>query len=97
MAKERVDIICATRDGFKIGERDMQLRGPGEILGTRQSGELEFKAGDIFKDRDILYQAIEDRDELLAQDPGLTKPEHALFRRKLAELYQQNWHLIDLS
>lgn len=97
VAKERVDIICATRDGFKIGERDMQLRGPGEILGTRQSGELEFKAGDIFKDRDILYQAIEDRDELLAQDPGLTKPEHALFRRKLAELYQQNWHLIDLS
>lgn len=97
VAKERVDIICATRDGFKIGERDMQLRGPGEILGTRQSGELEFKAGDIFNDRDILYWAIEDRDELLAQDPGLTKPEHALFRGKLAELYQKNWHLIDLS
>ncbi len=97
VAKERVDIICATRDGFKIGERDMQLRGPGEILGTRQSGELEFKAGDIFNDRDILYWAIEDRDELLAQDPGLIKPEHALFRRKLAELYQKNWHLIDLS
>ena len=97
VAKERVDIICATRDGFKIGERDMQLRGPGEILGTRQSGELELKAGDIFKDRDILYQAIEDRDELLSADPGLTAPEHALFRRKLQELYQQNWHLIDLS
>ncbi len=97
VAKERVDIICATRDGFKIGERDMQLRGPGEILGTRQSGELEFKAGDIFKDRSILYEAIEDRDELLNTDPGLTKPEHALFRRKLRELYQQNWHLIDLS
>lgn len=97
VAKERVDIICATRDGFKIGERDMQLRGPGEILGTRQSGELEFKAGDIFKDRDILYWAIEDRDELLSKDPALTDPAHALFRRKLTELYQQNWHLIDLS
>lgn len=97
VAKERVDIICATRDGFKIGERDMQLRGPGEILGTRQSGELEFKAGDIFKDRDILYWAIEDRDELLSADPGLIQPEHALFRRKLAELYEKNWHLIDLS
>ncbi len=97
VAKERVDIICATRDGFKIGERDMQLRGPGEILGTRQSGELEFKAGDIFKDRDILYWAIEDRDELLAADPALTAPEHAPFKRKLQELYQQNWHLIDLS
>lgn len=97
VAKERVDIICATRDGFKIGERDMQLRGPGEILGTRQSGELEFKAGDIFKDRDILYWAIEDRDELLSKDPGLTAPEHFLFRQKLTELYQKNWHLIDLS
>lgn len=97
VAKERVDIICTTRDGFKIGERDMQLRGPGEILGTRQSGELEFKAGDIFKDQAILHWAIEDRDELLAADPSLSKPEHALFKRKLQELYQQNWHLIDLS
>ena len=97
VAQERVDIICATRDGFKIGERDMQLRGPGEILGTRQSGELELKAGDIFKDRNILYQAITDRDELLSADPGLTAPEHARFRRKLQELYQRNWHLIDLS
>lgn len=97
VAKERVDIICATRDGFKIGERDMQLRGPGEILGTRQSGELEFKAGDIFKDRDILYWAIEDRDELLARDPSLSAPEHLAFKRKLQELYEQNWHLIDLS
>ena len=75
----------------------MQLRGPGEILGTRQSGELEFKAGDIFKDRDILYWAIADRDELLAADPALTWPEHTAFRRKLQELYQENWHLIDLS
>ncbi|MBR5151421.1 MAG: hypothetical protein IKW71_01135, partial [Elusimicrobiaceae bacterium] len=76
---------------------DMQLRGPGEILGTRQSGELEFKAGDIFKDRDILYWAIEDRDELLTKDPSLTAPEHAAFKRKLQALYQQDWHLIDLS
>ena len=97
VAKERVDIICATRDGFKIGERDMQLRGPGEILGTRQSGEFEFKAGDIFKDKDILYWAIEDRDALLAQDPSLTAPQHLLFKKKLVELYQQDWHLIDLS
>ncbi len=97
VAKERVDIICATRDGFKIGERDMQLRGPGEILGTRQSGELELKAGDIFKDKDILYWAIQDRDEILAADPTLSAPEHALFRKKLVQLYQKDWHLIDLS
>ena len=97
VAKERVDIICRTSDGFKIGERDMQLRGPGEILGTRQSGELEFKAGDFFKDRDILTWAIQDRDELLSQDPSLSQPQHALFKARLIELYEKNWHLIDLS
>lgn len=97
VAKERVDIICRTCDGFKIGERDMQLRGPGEILGTRQSGELEFKAGDFFKDRDILTWAIEDRDELLTQDPALLQPAHRLFKQRLIQLYEKNWHLIDLS
>lgn len=97
VAKERVDIICRTCDGFKIGERDMQLRGPGEILGTRQSGELEFKAGDFFKDRDILTWAIEDRDELLTQDPALVQPAHQLFKQRLIQLYEKNWHLIDLS
>lgn len=97
IAKERVDIICRTCDGFKIGERDMQLRGPGEILGTRQSGELEFKAGDFFKDRDILTWAIEDRDELLTQDPALMQPAHQLFKQRLIQLYEKNWHLIDLS
>ena len=97
VARERLKIICDTCDGFKIGERDMQLRGPGEILGTRQSGELEFKAGDLFKDRNILQWAIEDRDELLADDPLLQKPEHAAFKKRLLELYQKNWHLIDLS
>lgn len=97
IAKERVDIICRTCDGFKIGERDMQLRGPGEILGTRQSGELEFKAGDFFKDRDILTWAIEDRDELLTQDPALMQPAHRLFKQRLIQLYEKNWHLIDLS
>ena len=97
VARERVDIICQTADGFKIGERDMQLRGAGEILGTRQSGELDFKAGNMFKDREILQWAIEDRDALLAQDPYLQQPQHLPLRRKLIELYEKNWHLIDLS
>ncbi|WP_428064832.1 ATP-dependent DNA helicase RecG [Candidatus Avelusimicrobium facis] len=97
VARQRLRIICDSCDGFKIGERDMQLRGPGEILGTRQSGELEFKAGDFFKDRNILQWALDDRDELLRDDPLLQKPAHAAFKARLQELYQKNWHLIDLS
>lgn len=97
VARERLRVVCDTCDGFKIGEKDMQLRGPGEILGTRQSGELELKAADLFKDRNILQWAIEDRDELLQADPLLQKPEHAAFKKRLLQLYQQNWHLIDLN
>jgi len=97
VSRERLDILRATSDGFKIGERDMQLRGPGEILGTRQSGEFEFKAGDIFKDADILKWALEDRDELLAADPRLVLNEHQAFKERLIELYQKHWHLISLS
>lgn len=97
ISQERLRTICQTCDGFKIGERDMQLRGPGEILGTRQSGDFELKAGDLFQDKNILQWALEDREALLAQDPTLQKPEHAAFRARLLELYQQNWHLIDLS
>ncbi|MGB2578574.1 RecG-like helicase [Elusimicrobium simillimum] len=97
ISKERIDILCKTADGFKIGERDMALRGPGEILGTRQSGEFEFKAGDIFKDQDVLRWALEDRDELLKTDARLVLNEHQAFKARLIDLYQNQWHLIDLS
>lgn len=97
LSKERINTICQTNDGFKIGEKDLELRGPGEILGTRQSGELEFKAGDIIKDKDVLRWAVEDRDFLTASDPMLQKPGNAPFRRQLIELYQKYWDIIDLG
>ncbi|MBQ3933774.1 MAG: ATP-dependent DNA helicase RecG, partial [Elusimicrobiaceae bacterium] len=74
VSKERINIICQTCDGFKIGEKDLEIRGPGEILGTRQSGELEFKAGDIIRDKDVLKWAVEDRDYLVNKDFFLTMP-----------------------
>lgn len=97
VSAERIQTICSTNDGFKIGEKDLELRGPGEILGTRQSGELEFKAGDIIKDKDVLRWAVEDRDYLTITDPLLTKPEHAAFKQRLRELYQKQWEIIDLG
>lgn len=97
VSAERIQAICSTNDGFKIGEKDLELRGPGEILGTRQSGELEFKAGDIIKDKDVLHWAVQDRDYLINTDPLLTKPEHTAFKQKLTELYKKQWEIIDLG
>lgn len=97
VSSERINAICQTNDGFKIGEKDLELRGPGEILGTRQSGELEFKAGDIIKDKDVLRWAVEDRDFLINCDPLLQKPENAAFKQRLIDLYQKYWDIIDLG
>ena len=57
-ARERVRIMCETTDGFRIAEKDMELRGPGDIAGTRQSGFMGFKLADIVRDREILQQAV---------------------------------------
>jgi ATP-dependent DNA helicase RecG len=60
--------MCATNDGFKIAEKDLELRGPGDIQGTRQSGALNFKLANIVDDRGILDQARTDVEQLLAKD-----------------------------
>jgi ATP-dependent DNA helicase RecG len=55
--KERLDLFAETRDGFQVAERDLQLRGPGEFLGTRQSGALRFRMGSITRDQDLMERA----------------------------------------
>jgi len=55
--KERLDLFAETRDGFEVAERDLQLRGPGEFLGTRQSGALRFRMGNIVRDNDLMERA----------------------------------------
>jgi ATP-dependent DNA helicase RecG len=97
ISAERIRTICSLSDGFKIGEKDLEIRGPGEILGTRQSGDLEFKAGDIIKDKEVLRWAVEDRTALTFEDPELKLPRHQAFKRRLIELYQKQWNLIDLG
>ena len=97
LAKERLDILCQTNDGFKIGQKDLALRGPGEILGTRQSGEIELKTDDLIKDKDVLEDVVQDKEELFNQDPLLLKAEHQPFKQRLQELYQKYWQLIDLG
>jgi ATP-dependent DNA helicase RecG len=96
-ARARLDTMTMTSDGFRIGEEDLKLRGPGELLGTAQSGELSLQVANLVKDAALLADARVDADETLAADPKLLKPEHALLKRRLLALYQSRWNWIDLA
>ena len=90
-------ILCETNDGFKISEQDLRLRGPGQIMGTQQHGEWEFKIGNLLKDRDILEMTQEDSREVVSKDINLVQRENRNLRRCLIDLYQNQWHWIDLA
>lgn len=71
-ARERIKTMCATNDGFKIAEKDLELRGPGQIEGTRQSGALNFKLANIVTDKEILQTAKTVAESLLQADETLS-------------------------
>ena len=79
-AKNRLSIMCSTNDGFKIAEKDLEIRGPGDIQGTRQSGALNFKLVSIVDDRGILEMAREHIEMLLSDDADLEKNENAVLK-----------------
>ena len=71
-ARERIKTMCATNDGFKIAEKDLELRGPGDIEGTRQSGTLNFKLASLVNDKDLLETAKIEAEKLLETDEELS-------------------------
>jgi ATP-dependent DNA helicase RecG len=73
-ARERISIMCATNDGFKIAEKDLEMRGPGDIEGTRQSGELNFKLASIVTDKGMLEKARAVAEKLVSEDENLEMP-----------------------
>ena len=81
---ERLKIMMETTDGFTIAERDMRLRGPGELLGVRQSGFLNFRVADLLLHGSLLFDARDDAKRLLAEDPGFLQPANAVLSRVLA-------------
>jgi ATP-dependent DNA helicase RecG len=76
-ALTRLQIMCATNDGFKIAEKDLELRGPGDIEGTKQSGVLDFKLANIVEDKQILEIAREIATRIIEEDPELNSLENA--------------------
>lgn len=75
-AKVRMETMCETNDGFKISEVDLKLRGPGDIMGTQQSGILNLRLSDLARDSQIVYLAREKANELLEKDEKLESSEH---------------------
>lgn len=75
-ARKRIKTMTSTNDGFKVAEVDMEIRGPGNILGTQQSGILNLNIGNIVKDKDILESARNDVKKLLSEDPNLKNLEN---------------------
>ena len=95
-AKTRLETMTATTDGFQIAEVDLKLRGPGDLMGTQQSGVLQLKIADIIKDNHWLKIARSDAQELLREDPRLDAHKNIPLRQTLAKMkaYQNIWNYI---
>lgn len=84
---ERLRAIESTQDGFQLAEIDLEMRGPGEFFGTRQSGMPPLQMAKL-SDRHILDEARQAAKDIFERDPGLEDPDHRLLARKLAEFWQ---------
>ncbi len=73
--KERLQVLCNSNDGFKIANEDLKLRGPGDFFGVRQSGDYEFRMGDILNDADVLKQAADSYKMLMEGELPITEKE----------------------
>ncbi|GAL64240.1 ATP-dependent DNA helicase RecG [Algibacter lectus] len=95
-SKKRLETMVKTNDGFEIAEVDLRLRGPGDIMGTQQSGVLNLKIADIIKDNDILQHARYHAKNILNKDKSLSTPENLpiLNTYKSLSKYKNIWNYI---
>ncbi|HEY3449887.1 MAG TPA: ATP-dependent DNA helicase RecG [Myxococcales bacterium] len=87
-AYQRLGVMVETNDGFVIAEKDLEIRGPGELLGTRQSGVPGLVVANLMRDQDLLQLARDEARRLVDEDPPLEKPEHVPLRRALDERWE---------
>lgn len=94
--KRRLETMVETNDGFRISEVDLELRGPGDIMGTQQSGLLNLKIADLVTDGPIVTIARETARNMLKIDPKLQEPKHAYIRTRLKTIMRSkpNWSKI---
>lgn len=93
---QRLSILNKSNDGFEIAREDLKLRGPGDFFGFRQSGEINFKIGDIFTDAAILKEAAGLVGQILEEDRELQLPKHLPIRRRLSSYMQNRLETISL-
>lgn len=94
--KTRMKTMCGTNDGFEVAEVDLRLRGPGDMMGTRQSGVLNFLLADLAKDGDLVKLARAEARHVLKGDPQLELPENIRIRNRYAAFVKErpNWSRI---
>ncbi len=95
--KMRINVMCQTQNGFEIAEHDLQLRGPGEFYGTRQSGMPDFRLADLIGDIDVIAQAREAALEVVDADPNLEWPQHEALERGLKRFWGDKLKMLRVS
>ena len=94
--QERLEILNQSNDGFFIASEDLKLRGPGDMFGFRQSGDLEFKLADIFTDANILKTVSEEVDVILSEDPELSREEHRELKKRMDAYLSKSYEQLNL-
>ncbi len=94
---ERLGVLAQTNDGFEIAEADLRLRGPGEMMGTRQHGLPELRAADLLRDGELLRMAQRDAESMLQSDARLRRREHVPIREMLTNRYGDALGMLDVA
>jgi ATP-dependent DNA helicase RecG len=95
-SKARIETMVRTNNGFEIAETDLKLRGPGDLMGTQQSGVLDLLIADLSEDQKILEQAREQALKILNDDPDLVKPGNSVVKIQIESMRKSsvNWSRI---
>ncbi|ADD68197.1 ATP-dependent DNA helicase RecG [Denitrovibrio acetiphilus DSM 12809] len=96
-ASERINAMCAHADGFKLSEIDLEMRGPGDFFGTRQSGLPEFRFSNIVRDVRILQDARSDAADILSDDQDLSSPKNTVIKQVLIRKWRSELQYIEIG